>query len=280
MRTLSKHKLRKVKTKTVKLNEDTKTELRWAMNGGEYAKAAEIGLKLYKTHKENTPPLVFHVLGEAFFHIADEMKVDKTNTNAVKRQQSAYGEAWHWLKKAYDAGLLVTPEQIIKILSTAEQLRKPPHNQFIYTVAKETLQKINEGKFGEVHKTIIDYLYVQIANSAKSVGQFIDNINALQYCLKHSETIEDKTRNFSNILYFSHFLDYTAEDLFDLSKVYNSLFKNVVPYTHDLSQITKEIAESLHSSFCGILQGLRRELGPRSGHMLSNGPESTKYMST
>ena len=226
------------------VSQSDKDKMRQAMERGNFAEAAEIGLNIYEKAKENTPPLIFHVLGEAFFHLARSMEAEKNNNETIKqRQQAAYDESWHWLKKSYDAGLLNSPDAVAKIIEVGS-LTTIPHYQITFDIIKVTLNKINSAVYAMPPKETMKFFYLQLFDCAKQTGQMVDAFEAARYCWQNADTLSAKLSNYDALLLFAHCLDFTDKDLFELAVIYDTFFKDVKPYQHDWAAIRKD----LHSS--------------------------------
>ncbi len=210
--------------------------LQMLKTGNDQGAALQFGQTLIKGAALVLAPQQCLVLGEA---LADAVfRLEQKNSPLVtdgKRQ------AFYWLYQAYEAGLLRTPEEIIKLVIVGSDVAADCRKK-IYEIIKSTLDNIECGVCKQPSPFVMHAFYEYFAPVAEKTGDIAAAFHAAQQSYRYAVDLRERVDNFGKMLFYVHHTEISATELFNLSRAYNDIFADVVPYVHDTALLSRELA--------------------------------------
>ena len=192
-----------------------------AIDKEDYAAAIKTALPLAKS--EQCPPQIFVYLGKAYLLMGDE----DSRINAI-----------YWLTRAYEENALDTAE---KVLLLAEAGKNLPMWSKTYDLLKKTQIKIDIGEMDAPAPPVEAALRECAMIAANAMGMREEAFGESLKSVALSANSHERIIRASNALLMAHYLDLSAEKLFELHKLVGDEFANIVPYEHDLAVRREEI---------------------------------------
>ena len=231
-----------------------------AMDKKNHLNVIKYGLRLVERQDFAAPPLIYRTIGEAYLFIATERekngysndenpKGNDKPKNKFTRKKSKEDvafvnehleKAWPFLKKAYDCDMMNEPEKIVELCRVVLS-DKVEEYIFAYDVLKKTL---NETDCSSLSNEALQVLYEYFAKCCTSMNKIPEAINAHRQAFLLEDNVVGKASYFGRMLFISQYLPFTAEDLYEMHKTYNSIFDEITPYKHDLEAVRREIKDT------------------------------------
>ena len=214
---------------------ELKKEMLRAMKGHRHDEVIALGEELAALYGDKSAPAeLYFDIGEAYVNkiTADENFWRKPYAEQMRLKKAAFP---YW-DKAYAAGLLTSPEEIMYYVSLGSEKFMHLHRK-MYEVIKDVFAKIKGGVYKKPSPLIMGLYYENFVTCAMALGYHAEAFEAGRECWLTERDAEKRSERYGALLLVAQYLDFSAADLFDLHKVYNGFFKDIVPHTYDLAAL-------------------------------------------
>ena len=227
---------------------------RRAMDENNHKTVVRYGLKLINRKDFDAPPIIYRTIGDAYLFLAIKIEETYITTEKGTRQRFSHPaskedrkridenmkNAYRYLKIAYDKGAVKEPLEVAR-LTRAACYEAVYELVFLYPILKKCLEEIQAGVYKDVPVNTKHLLWSHFATCCSEMGNSVEAIDAMQNCYRYAEDMATKARDYGRLLFFTQYLPFNSEDLFEMHKIFNGIFKDITPYSHDLTALRDEI---------------------------------------